>query len=755
MVAARGRAFGWIGARMTKTKYWGLWTTLLTIVLSVASDAGAASNTFVLQSSFPGANSAFLGYSVAIDGTTAVVGAPNDNATLGAAYVYVQTGSTWTQQQALTASDGAPNDQFGYQVAISGGTVLVGAPGRANDQGYVYVFTRSGTAWTQATEFTSGDGAADDCFGCSIALRGGTALVGAPGKASNTGSAYVFTGSGATWQQGQEFLGTTGEYFGFSVALSSAGTTGIVGAFAAANATGQAYVFASNAGVWSQQAVLTASDGQPGDSFGTSVAVDGSTALVGAYAASGNRGEVYVFTSSAGTWTQQPKLLASDGAQNDYFGYAVALSGSTAIVGAYEKNNTSGAAYVFTSSGAVWSQQQEMPAPGPGQSFAYSVGVSGSAAVIGAFSTSNDAGAALLFGTTVPSAPALGSMGGLLLSIAFLLAAMGSMRGRAAGAMRVLGASGGSALAAALFFTVGVGATGCSLGTDRSSGPAADPTPGSSTASGAAAGQDTGSVGFQLTLPGGDQIASINWDITGPNGATTVVQSGSVTVQALGAQFMVGSIPTGSNYRVTLSGVSPDAGIECSGSATFDVATHAVTHVAVQLDCSSSGTGGHGTNVNGMLFNCAAWSTVTASPLETTVGSSVSVAATGTGPDPTLLSFAWSAPSGSFSAPDGAASNFTCTQVGPVVVTVTVGDGPIPDGSTCNPAQNTNSFTVMCDPGTSDGGRPDAGSDGGPPLPAPAIPPLGLGVLAAAIAAIGAAAQRRGVGANGRFSGSP
>lgn len=291
------------------------------------------------------------------------------------------------------------------------------------------------------------------------------------------------------------------------------------------------------------------------------------------------------------------------------------------------------------------------------------------------------------------------------------------------------------------------GPIGCSSSANPSSGgpatPSSSPTDPTGTTGNSGTSQNTGSVGFQLVLAGGDQINTIDWQITGPNGATALVQSGAVAVQSLGAQFLVGSIPSGSGYRVTLSGAS-DAGVQCSGSAQFNVSAESVSHVGVQLQCSASGTGGQGTTGNGTTFDCAAWDSVTANPLEATVGQSVALAATASGPNPSLLTYAWSAPSGSFSAAGAATSTFTCTEVGPVLVTLTVGDGAVPAGSTCNPAETTNSFTVTCD--ATDGGVLDAGSDAGPPPPprvAPAIPPAGLALLGGALAAIAATVRKR------------
>jgi len=257
------------------------------------------------------------------------------------------------QQAELSALDGATDDQFGYSVAISGdgNTALVGAPyhtvnGNSN-QGAVYAFTFSVGSWTQQPDLTALDGAFGDYFGSSVALSsdGTTALIGALGhtvNGNNQGAAYVFTFSSGNWTQ-QELTasdGADGDSFGSSVALSNDGTTALVGE-PAHNNQGAAYVFTLSSGNWTQQPELTALDIATGDFFGGSVALGGNaTALVGApyHDVNGNsyQGAAYVFALSGSSWTQQQELTALDGAADDIFGSSVALTnaGTTALVGA-------------------------------------------------------------------------------------------------------------------------------------------------------------------------------------------------------------------------------------------------------------------------------------------------------------------------------------------------------------------------------------------------------------------------------------
>jgi hypothetical protein len=399
-------------------------------IVAWAAGASADSGSVQLQGSFPGPSNSFYGYSVAVDGNTAVVGALDDAAGLGAAYVLVRTGTTWSLQQKLTAADGAANDQFGYSVAVSGDTAFVGAAGKAGGQGYVYAFTRSGTTWAQQQEFTEPSGAADDCFGCALALRGSTAVIGADGASGNLGTAYVFTASGTTWSQQAEFLGASAsDFFGFSVALSPDGGTALVGAFGASGGVGSAYVFTRSGTTWSQpQPPLVASDGRAGDRFGYAVALGNATAIIGAYG-KGGPGAAYVFTHGA-SWTQQTELAPPDPTGNDNFGSAVALDGNTAVVGAYERAST-GAAYVFTGGAGGFTQApQELLPSGSGQDFGFSVAVSAGTVAVGAFGASNDAGAAQLFaGTPVAVAPSLGGAPRVW-ALTLLLGAVGALATR-------------------------------------------------------------------------------------------------------------------------------------------------------------------------------------------------------------------------------------------------------------------------------------------------------------------------------------
>jgi hypothetical protein len=231
--------------------------------------------------------------------------------------------------------------------------------------------------------------------------------------------------------------------------------------------------------------------------------------------------------------------------------------------------------------------------------------------------------------------------------------------------------------------------TGCS--SSSSSGGA---NPGVSASSGVPS-ETVGQVGLDLTLPGGETISLVSWTITG-NGMTrsgTVNVSGSTVIS-----FVVGGIPAGSNYTIAITGTSTDGTVTCTGSATFSIVAGATTQVTDVLQCSGAGPDAGGLAVNAPAYACASVfpGSITVSPSETTVGGTVSLIAATTAVNPSAETFAWSTTSGTFSAPNAATTNFTCTAPGVATLTLTVGDGPIPDGAPPCPS-TTATITVTCD----------------------------------------------------------
>jgi subtilisin family serine protease len=317
-----------------------------------------------------GASGDNFGHSVSVAGNVALVGVyrDGDNGTQsGSVYVYSHDGSgNWTQQAKLIASDGAEYDFFGYSVSIDGDTALMGAyadDDKGNLSGSVYIFQRDGSGnWVEQSKLTASDGAANHKFGFNVAIDGDVALVGAIGDDDNgsaSGSVYVFQRDGLdNWIEQSKLTASDGavlDFFGYSVAV--AGNVALVGAYGdddKGSVSGSAYVYSHDGfGNWTQQAKLTASDGAADDFFGYSVDIVVNTALIGAYGDDDNgniSGSAYFFQrDGSGNWLEQAKLIAEDGAINDNFGFSVALFEDTALLGARYNDNgsSSGSAYVY------------------------------------------------------------------------------------------------------------------------------------------------------------------------------------------------------------------------------------------------------------------------------------------------------------------------------------------------------------------------------------------------------------------------
>ena len=372
-----------------------------------------------------------FGYSVSIsgDGNTAIAGAYNEDTgatDAGSAYIFTRSGTTWTQQAKIQASDKQAYDQFGEVVSISsnGNTAIVGASYEdtgGSSAGAAYIFTRSGTTWTQQAKIQASDKATNDLFGYSVSISGdgNTAIAGALFEEYG-GSAYIFTRSGTTWTQQAKIQASdrqASDFFGSSVSMPSNGNTAIVGAMfedTGGSSAGAAYIFTRSGTTWTQQVKIQASDKQASDNFGVSVAIsdDGNTAIVGAYTedtGGTNAGAAYIFTRSGTTWTQQAKIQASDKQASDFFGHSVAISsnGNTALVGAYNDHTGSdrtGSAYIFTRSGTTWTQQARIQASDKQASdnFGWSVAISddGNTTIAGAYNEDTggtDTGAAYIF----------------------------------------------------------------------------------------------------------------------------------------------------------------------------------------------------------------------------------------------------------------------------------------------------------------------------------------------------------------------
>ncbi len=344
-----------------------------------------------------------FGLAVAISGDTAIVNARFDNdagLNSGSAYVFVRSGTTWTEQAKLTASDAAAGDEFGVSVAISGDTAIVGShmdDEAGSGSGSAYVFVRSGSTWTEQAKLTASDAAAGDLFGHNVVILGDTAIVSAhlsDDAGPDSGSAYVFARSGSTWTEQAKLTASDAapsNFFGHNSGIS--GDTIIVGAentFGTKPFAGAAYVFTKSGSTWTEQAKLTASDAAKDDHFGHSVEISGDTAMVGAFwddDAGSKSGSAYVFVRSGSTWTEQAKLTASDAAVGDWFGHSTSIIGDTALIGSERDNDAgpdSGSVYVFERSGSTWTEQAKLTASdaAPFDFFGHWVSFSGDTAIV-------------------------------------------------------------------------------------------------------------------------------------------------------------------------------------------------------------------------------------------------------------------------------------------------------------------------------------------------------------------------------------
>jgi hypothetical protein len=348
-------------------------------VLAMVFLAHAAAAQFIQQGSklvgTGAVGTAEQGWSVAIsaDGDTAIVGGGTDDGLTGAAWVFTRSGGVWSQQGSkLVGTDAVGAAWQGSSVAISadGNTAIVGGDSDDSYAGAAWVYIRSDGVWSQQGGKLVGTGASWNAMqGVSVAISadGNAAILGGPYDHSNAGAAWVFTRSGGVWsQQGGKLVGTgaIGDVMqGSSVAISADGTTAIVGGPADNSGVGAAWVFTRRGEAWSQQGSKLVGTGAVGYAAQGSVAIsaDGTTAIVGGAWDNSGTGAAWVFTRSGGVWSQQGgKLVGTDtigGKVQQGMSVAISEDGTTAIVGGYGDHSYVGAAWVFTRSGGVWSQQ--------------------------------------------------------------------------------------------------------------------------------------------------------------------------------------------------------------------------------------------------------------------------------------------------------------------------------------------------------------------------------------------------------------
>lgn len=327
-----------------------------------------------------------VGASVAWVGADRVaVGAPGTDAAgedAGAVHVFAREGDgRWTLEATLTADDGDDRDRFGFRIAGDGDTLLVGAPAdeaQGTTAGSAYVFVRAGGRWVERAKLAGSGVSVGHLFGRTLALYGDVAVVGAPGAgppARPHGAAYVFERTGpGTWSETAKLepdLLDAGDDYGSSVAVH--GGTVVVGASNRQD-VGAVYVYTRGGDGWTRRTELVPGAAAPGDSVGAAVALHEDVLLVGA-PGDDDRGDaagaVHVYVGSGASWSRKAKLTASDGAAKDGFGQALAVDGPTLVVGAQHDDHggaiNAGAAYVFAVRDGTWAEEAKLVAEEPGQ----------------------------------------------------------------------------------------------------------------------------------------------------------------------------------------------------------------------------------------------------------------------------------------------------------------------------------------------------------------------------------------------------
>jgi hypothetical protein len=301
---------------------------------------------------------AFFGYAVAISGSTLVVGAFVSDNLRGEAYIYVKGNSGWSTTPVATLADPDANpsnqDFFGVSVATSGSTVAVGALGYEGFYGATYLYVDASSGWPTAPTETLVDPSPEGGdFGISVTLSAETLCVGAEGTDSGQGGAYLYQEGPSGWPTVPNVVladpgATTKDYFGASVALTTSGL--VVGADGTDAGAGAAYLYTKNASDWllSPTATFIDPSASAADQFGQSVALSGGTIVVGAENKTTYDGSAYLYTRHSKAWPSTPTRTLSDpGGSADGFGTSVAISPRFTVVGAWKTDSGAGAAYIY------------------------------------------------------------------------------------------------------------------------------------------------------------------------------------------------------------------------------------------------------------------------------------------------------------------------------------------------------------------------------------------------------------------------
>jgi hypothetical protein len=365
-----------------------------TIGKSEISDYWIEQEKLITTSGTPGDK---FGNSVSIDGSYAIVGAYEDNNFTGSAYIFKRNGLIWIEEQKLTASDGEIGDHFGCSVSIYENLVIVGASCDDICTGSAYIFKRNGSTWIEEQKLIASDREEGDHFGCSVSINENLAIIGAYWDNNRAGSAYAFNYSGSTWDELIKLTAPDGEQLDcFGCSVSYDGRFAIIGAYGDDLYFGSAYILEYCCYFkWREKVNILG--GSP--YFGWSVSIDGDYAIIGApgLPLSGSPGSVYIFKRDENRWYEHAYW---NGTNNDeYLGLSVTIDGGYAIAGAYGDDSGTGFAYTFNRNGTVWSEEQKLIASDgeEGDHFGCSVSIDAGYAIIGADGDDGNTGSAYVF----------------------------------------------------------------------------------------------------------------------------------------------------------------------------------------------------------------------------------------------------------------------------------------------------------------------------------------------------------------------
>ncbi|MCI2975247.1 MAG: FG-GAP repeat protein [Ferrimicrobium sp.] len=366
----------------------GVGTILRTQALTSATVGTDAATSSPLASE--GCACQFFGASVAVSGSTIAVGQPGANSGAGQVNVYYRATTTrnWVPEASLVATSASSQAQFGRSVALYGTTAIVGAP-LQDGVGAAYVFSDASGTWTQVAELTAGTAGAE--FGYSVSIYGPNAIVGAPGSnqphtSSTEGFSVIYERIDGRWVSRATLTppsSRAGDDFGNAVAIANG--TAVVDQWN--SNTGTAFIYKGNGNLWAVSAQLTVIDAQGKSDLGSSVAISGKTVAIGATLAYGSKGAVYVYSDASGAWTTIAQLAPKSPGVGQFFSNkSIALAGHFLVVGAPSFGGSPGSAYVFTYWNGEWKQQQHFLAqPSPTeQSIGAATAISGSTELVGA-----------------------------------------------------------------------------------------------------------------------------------------------------------------------------------------------------------------------------------------------------------------------------------------------------------------------------------------------------------------------------------